>query len=77
MSKPPVNQDVRTKRVFHQFSQLNDELVTNILSYIADIPYQISSFGKNHGFLSPINVPIGAIMKLTNSFIVSKITHPL
>lgn len=44
MSKPPVNQDVRTKRVFHQFSQLNDELVTNILSYIADIPYQISSF---------------------------------
>jgi len=73
MIDSPADQNVQTRRVFHQFSQLNDELVINILSYIADIPYQTSSFGKSNGFICCKNVPIGTIFKLTDSFVASTV----
>lgn len=32
-----------TPRTFYQFSQLHEELVINVLSYLADVPYKYSS----------------------------------
>ena len=35
-----------TPRTFYQFSQLHEELVINVLSYLADVPYKYSSKGE-------------------------------
>jgi hypothetical protein len=48
--RPQEMQDLHPThpRAFHFFSQLQEELVVNILSFLANVPFEKSSVGEPH-----------------------------
>jgi len=47
---PQFTPQLMRRRDFHFFTQLQEELVVNILSFLANVPYEKSSTGELNQF---------------------------